>query len=230
MLASPAADVADALARDRRRRRWSGSSTAPASRPTAATARCASSPATSTRSPTACRRWSTSSPALPGGDLVLDGEALGVDDDGSPRRFQDTMGDFGADAVDRPRRRARRPTSSTCSTPTATSLVDEPLAARRAVLAAVVPADVRLPSIVTADAGGGGGVPRRRRRRRPRGRDGQGARRAVRRRPARRGVAQGQAGAHPRPRGAGRRVGPRPAHAGGCRTSTSAPAATTARS
>jgi bifunctional non-homologous end joining protein LigD len=36
---------------------------------------------------------------LPGGDLVLDGEALGVDDEGAPRRFQDTMGDFGADAV-----------------------------------------------------------------------------------------------------------------------------------
>ena len=36
---------------------------------------------------------------LPGGDLVLDGEVLGVDDDGAPRRFQDTMGDFGADAV-----------------------------------------------------------------------------------------------------------------------------------
>ena len=35
---------------------------------------------------------------LPGGDLVLDGEALGVDDEGLPRRFQDTMGDFGADA------------------------------------------------------------------------------------------------------------------------------------
>ncbi|MFW2336182.1 MAG: ATP-dependent DNA ligase, partial [Ilumatobacter sp.] len=34
---------------------------------------------------------------LPGGDLVLDGEVLGVDDDGGPRRFQDTMGDFGAE-------------------------------------------------------------------------------------------------------------------------------------
>src|SRR5262249_30808191 len=31
---------------------------------------------------------------LPGDDLVLDGEALGVDEDGGPRRFQDTMGDF----------------------------------------------------------------------------------------------------------------------------------------
>ena len=43
--------------------------------------------------------------------------------------------------------------------------------------------------------------------------------------PAGRGVAQGQAGAHARPRRARRRVGPRPAHAAGCRTCTSAPAA-----
>ena len=35
---------------------------------------------------------------LPGGDLVLDGEVAGVSDDGGPRRFQDTMGDFGAQA------------------------------------------------------------------------------------------------------------------------------------
>ena len=43
---------------------------------------------------------------LPGGDLVLDGEVLGVDDEGAPRRFQDTMGDFGADAPTGPRARA----------------------------------------------------------------------------------------------------------------------------
>ncbi|MEO6570695.1 MAG: ATP-dependent DNA ligase, partial [Ilumatobacteraceae bacterium] len=30
---------------------------------------------------------------LPGGDLVLDGEVLGIDETGAPRRFQDTMGD-----------------------------------------------------------------------------------------------------------------------------------------
>ena len=35
--------------------------------------------------------------SMPGGDLVLDGEVLGVDESGSPRRFQDTIGDFGAD-------------------------------------------------------------------------------------------------------------------------------------
>ena len=58
----------------------------PASRRTAVTARCTCSPATSTRSPRACPAWSTSWPSLPGDDLVLDGEAIGVTDDGSPRR------------------------------------------------------------------------------------------------------------------------------------------------
>ena len=58
----------------------------------------------------------------------------------------------------------------------------------------------------------------------PRGRDGQGARRALRGRPARRRVAEGQAGAHPRPRGAGGRVGQRPAPGLAVATCTSAPA------
>ena len=53
--------------------------------------------------------------ALPGGDLVLDGEVLGVLDDGTPRRFQDTMGDFGADTPGRGVRASRR-SSSTSST------------------------------------------------------------------------------------------------------------------
>jgi DNA ligase-1 len=54
--------------------------------------------------------------ALPGGDLVLDGEVLGLDLDGNPRRFQDTMGDFGADRVtgDGP---GCGPSSSTSCTP-----------------------------------------------------------------------------------------------------------------
>ncbi len=36
---------------------------------------------------------------LPGGDLVLDGEVLGLGDDGRPHRFQDTMSRFGTEAV-----------------------------------------------------------------------------------------------------------------------------------
>ncbi len=54
---------------------------------------------------------------LPGGDLVLDGEVLGVDDEGAPRRFQDMMGDFGADAPTRREASGCRPTSSTSCTP-----------------------------------------------------------------------------------------------------------------
>ena len=70
----------------------------------------------------------------------------------------------------------------------------------------------RLPSIVTADPVEAAAFLDRADRRRPRGRDGQVARRALRRRPAGRGVAQDQAGPHARPRRAGRRVGSRPAH------------------
>jgi DNA ligase-1 len=35
--------------------------------------------------------------SLPGSDLVLDGEAIGLDEDGAPHRFQDTMSRFGAE-------------------------------------------------------------------------------------------------------------------------------------
>jgi DNA ligase-1 len=89
---------------------------------------------------------------LPGGDLVLDGEALGVDDEGTPRRFQDSMGDFGADA---PTGRGVGLSAYFFDVLHAGGevLVDEPLSVRKEVLATVVPARSRLPSIVTADAG-----------------------------------------------------------------------------
>ena len=89
--------------------------------------------------------------SLPGGDLVLDGEVLGIDESGSPRRFQDTIGDFGAEG---------RPTGGRGSGLQAfffdvlhsgVSVVDEPLSVRREMLATVVPASSRLPSIMTAD-------------------------------------------------------------------------------
>lgn len=94
--------------------------------------------------------------ALPGGDLVLDGEAMGIMDDGSPRRFQDTMGDFGAD----------RPADAEPGAGRGDGLGafffdilhvdgapvhDEALTVRRELLAATVPASARLPSIITAD-------------------------------------------------------------------------------
>ena len=79
---------------------------------------------------------------LPVGSVVLDGEALGVDDAGQPRIFQETMSGlattnaffFDVLHVDDE------------------SLIDDPLERRRAVLAALVPASATLPSIVTADA------------------------------------------------------------------------------
>ena len=89
--------------------------------------------------------------AMPGGDLVLDGEVLGVDEEGAPRRFQDTMGDFSADV----------PTERGAALPAyffdvlhagGQPVVDEPLAVRRELLATVVPASARLPSLVTANA------------------------------------------------------------------------------
>ena len=89
---------------------------------------------------------------LPGGDLVLDGEVLGVGDDGTPRRFQDTMGDFGADAGDTGDHRGDRLRPFFFDVLHADEpVVDEPLSERRRLLAEVVPEVHRLPSIVTSD-------------------------------------------------------------------------------
>ncbi len=88
---------------------------------------------------------------LPGGDLVLDGEVAGVTDDGGPRRFQDTMGDFGAHA-NSGRGGGLGAYFFDVMHVGGDSLIDEPLSARRDVLAEVVPRQFRLPSIVTNDA------------------------------------------------------------------------------
>ena len=89
--------------------------------------------------------------ALPGGDLVLDGEVLGVEDSGAPRRFQDTMGDFGAEGGTMARGSVLRAFFFDVLH-AGESIVDEPLSVRRDVLAEVVPVGSRLPSIVTVDA------------------------------------------------------------------------------
>ena len=78
---------------------------------------------------------------MPGGDLVLDGEAMGLADDGSPRKFQDTM---------------RRSTELQAFFfdvlyVDGTPVHDEPLSRRSALLAEILPAGSQLPSIVTAD-------------------------------------------------------------------------------
>jgi DNA ligase-1 len=74
-----------------------------------------------------------------------------VDEEGRPRRFQDTMGDFGADAV-AGRGHALTAYFFDVLHAGGEPIVDEPLAVRREILATVVPASARLPSIVTTDA------------------------------------------------------------------------------
>lgn len=93
-----------------------------------------------------------------GGDLVLDGEVLGVDDDGVPERFQDTMG-----TIQRDRGQPRRGGTAggkvsglrayffDAMYAGGSPIHDEPLAVRRELLHEVVPSTSRLPSIVTAD-------------------------------------------------------------------------------
>ncbi|MFV0306442.1 MAG: ATP-dependent DNA ligase [Desertimonas sp.] len=101
--------------------------------------------------------------SLPGGDLVLDGEVLGVSDDGSPRRFQDTMAELGTRSIGRPAEPGTGPGRSGGPVglgafffdvlhADGASVVDEPLSTRRELLASLVPVTARLPSIITADA------------------------------------------------------------------------------
>jgi DNA ligase-1 len=85
--------------------------------------------------------------ALPEAELILDGEIIGIsDDDERPRRFQDTMSDFGAQqrAV-----RSLAPFFFDALHIGGTDLLDAPLTERRAALDALdgVP---RVPAIVTA--------------------------------------------------------------------------------
>ncbi len=90
---------------------------------------------------------------------MLDGEVMGLFDDESleaveastPRRFQDTMADFGAGS-DAGRGSALRAFFFDALHLDGTSIHDEPLATRRDLLIDYVPLQARLPSIVTADA------------------------------------------------------------------------------
>jgi DNA ligase-1 len=89
---------------------------------------------------------------LPGGDVVLDGEVAGLTDNGDPRRFQDTMGDFSAQAA-AGRGGGLAAYFFDAMHAGGVALVDEALSARRKVLEELVPEPFRLPSIVTADPG-----------------------------------------------------------------------------
>ncbi len=143
--------------------------------------------------------------ALPASDFVLDGEVLALDDQGRPRPFQETA--------------SRTAMSEGVHlTPyffdllhlDGRDLVDSPGSERLEALAGLVPEEHLVPRLVTVRRRRGRGVRLAGARPRPRGRGGQEPRRALRRRPPRLRLGEGEAGAHPRPGRARRRVGLRP--------------------
>ena len=85
--------------------------------------------------------------ALPGGDLILDGETLALDEDGGPRPFQDTMARFGSETG---RELALRPWFFDILHAGGRDLVDEPLAQRLYELDRIA-GEWRMPGIVTSD-------------------------------------------------------------------------------
>ncbi len=84
--------------------------------------------------------------ALPETSLILDGEIIGISEDERPRRFQDTMSDFGAQARTV---RSLAPFFFDALHIGGADLLDAPLAERRAALDAL-PGVPRIPAIVTA--------------------------------------------------------------------------------
>ena len=149
--------------------------------------------------------------ALPVRAVVLDGEAIGVDDEARPHAFQDTMSSFGRDpTADGGAAGALDAFFFDVLHLDGDDLIDRPLGERLEIVHALV-GERRIPGLVTASARRGGGVPRRRARGRSRGRDGEGTRLDLRRRSSRWRVAQGEAGADARSRRARGRMGPRAA-------------------
>ena len=144
--------------------------------------------------------------SLPAERFVLDGEALALSDDGRPMAFQDTASRTAQDTGV-----AVTPHFFDLLHVDGRDLLDSPGHERLAALDALVPEQHRVRRLVTADAGRRRRLRHRDGRRRPRGRRAQGPLRALRRRPPRLGLGQGQAGPHPRPRRARRRVGLGPA-------------------
>ena len=79
--------------------------------------------------------------AIPGGDFVLDGEALGLGADGRPLKFQDTMS---AEA-------RLHPFFFDVLYAAGEQLIDQPLSQRKQLLADLVPAALLLPTLNTID-------------------------------------------------------------------------------
>ncbi len=90
-------------------------------------------------------------------DAILDGEVIALEADGRPRSFQTTMRRFGR-RLDMDAMRAEIPLSAfffDILLLNGETLIDLPLAERRAALNRVLPEAFRVPSIVTADAAEG---------------------------------------------------------------------------
>ena len=145
-------------------------------------------------------------PRAPGRRLVLDGEALALADDGRPRPFQETASRTAME-------------SGVHVTPyffdllhlDGTNLLDRPGTERWAALASLVPEQHRTPSLVTDSPDEAEEFVRETLARGHEGVVVKSVDGAVRRGSSRLRVGQGQAGAHPRPRRPGGRVGQRPA-------------------
>ena len=142
---------------------------------------------------------------LPATDLILDGEAIALDETGRPRPFQDTASTTsthaGATGI--------RPFFFDLLLHEGDSLIEAPTRERLDRLDAAVPEPLRVRRLVTASTDEAQQFFDRARRRRSGGRHPQAPRRAVRRRPPRLRLGQGQAAPHPRPRRPRRRVGQR---------------------
>jgi DNA ligase 1 len=92
--------------------------------------------------------------ALPGGELILDGEVIALLADGGPRPFQETQSRF-ARRIDVASGRTTTPLSPfvfDCLVLDGEPIFDRPLRERSAALAERIPQAHRIPSVITADA------------------------------------------------------------------------------
>ena len=85
--------------------------------------------------------------------VVLDGEVLGLDGDGRPRAFQDTMSRFGADDAGSHDRVRLTPIFFDVLHLDGVDLIDQPLDERHLILDSLVPQQNRAPRVRTADLG-----------------------------------------------------------------------------
>ena len=91
--------------------------------------------------------------ALPAASLVLDGELIGISDDGRPRAFQDTMGQFGTrEAAPGAPAGGLLPFFFDCLHVDGQDLIDQTAQARHAALAESLPAGLLVPRRVAENA------------------------------------------------------------------------------